>query len=172
MQPEPDTAFASLLSEVDVLPSSARDHAVFVSETSTPDVGVDGTATQLYGYVLDEASFRAAAPDHHARWRALWTSADHDTAARVVEGTQQVQLREVTPYEMPPIVASPGLPDLEVAPAAGEVSIMFRITDRGVVDMAELTFADEAVRIEYRAIEYDDQPAALEFSDEAWVDAR
>ncbi len=171
LRPEPDSPFAALLAESDVLPSSARPFARLVSEESTGDVGIDGTATTVYGYLLDANAFGAADPEGSTGWWAMWATAGHIDGDLIVPGTEQVQLREVTPFEAPQEPDRLALPTIDVSPSVGQTGIVFRVTDRGVVDLAVLISADDEVRIEYVATEYHDEPAALTFSDGAWVDA-
>ena len=141
-----------------------------MSEESTGDVGIDGTATTVYGYLLDANRSGAADPEGSTGWWAMWATAGHIDGDLIVPGTEQVQLREVTPFEAPQEPDRLALPTIDVSPSVGQTGIVFRVTDRGVVDLAVLISADDEVRIEYVATEYHDEPAALTFSDGAWVD--
>ncbi len=171
LRPEPDTPFADLLTETAVLPLPARPFARLVSEEPTGEVGIDGTNTTVYSYVVDTEAFRTADPGASAQWRAMWAAGAHDDADLIVPGTEQVQLREVTGFELPDNHAPFTVPDVDVTPLAGQMGVVFRVTDRGVVDRVVLRSPDDGVRIQYIASEYHDEPATLLFSQEAWVEA-
>ncbi|MFW2334714.1 hypothetical protein [Ilumatobacter sp.] len=172
LQPEPDTMLANLLAETDVLPESARPFATLTSSGPFPGEVVDGTSGTIFVYELDADAFRAADPGAHAAWTSLWATAMPDSLDLVVPGSEQVQLREVTPLDTLQDREQIDLTGLEVQPVGDRTAVVYRVTERGIVDGAVVVSPEHDTRVVYVAAAYADDPASLTFDEDGvWVDA-
>ena len=169
----PDLPFAGLVAETDVLPVAARPYAVLRSESAEGIDGLDGSASTTYVYDIDGGGFRAAAPEAYAMWVSMWDTVAPDDApvgALVVAGTELVHPHpfDVTRLRPRPAVDPEGL---DVVSAADGPTVMFRVTERGIVDLAVLVDPAHDRRVVFVAVGYSDAALAVEMPADGWVAA-